>query len=97
MRPILYSTIVLTTASVLLLAGCSGAMGDQAMTEEEVACLALTGIRNLTITSAEIMEATDSSPRYCYVKGFISPAITYHVQLPLTGDWNGRFLQWGDR
>ena len=96
MRPILYSTIVLTTASVLLLAGCSGAMGDQVISEEEAACLALTGIRNLTITSAEVMEATDDTPRYCYVKGFISPAITYHVQLPLPGDWNGRFLQWGD-
>ena len=96
MRPILYSIILLSTASILLLVGCGGTMGDQALSEEEAACLALTRINNLTVTSAEVVEATDGTPRYCYVKGSIPPGITYHVQLPLSGDWNGRFLQWGD-
>ena len=53
-------------------------------------------IPNLTITLARIMESTDLTPRYCYVKGIISPAISYHVQLPLPKDWNGRFVNWGD-
>ena len=30
------------------------------------------------------------------MRGIISPAIHFHAQLPLIGNWNGRFLQWGD-
>ena len=80
----------------LLQAGCSGLRGDLVLSEEEQACGALTGIRNLAITSAEWVPATDSTPQYCYVKGIISPAISYHVQLPLPENWNGRFINWGD-
>jgi feruloyl esterase len=86
----------LFTVSVLLLMGCGGVLGDEALSEEQAACRALTGIPNLTLTSAELVPATDSTPQYCYAKGIISPAIFYHVQLPLPENWNGRFLQWGD-
>ena len=66
------------------------------MSEEELACIALTDTRSLTITSAEWVDATVSTPQYCRVKGVISPAIRFHVQLPLPENWNGRFLNWGD-
>ena len=36
------------------------------------------------------------APTYCHAKGIISPAISWHVQLPLPANWNGRFLKWGD-
>ncbi|MEE2823063.1 MAG: tannase/feruloyl esterase family alpha/beta hydrolase [Acidobacteriota bacterium] len=96
MQTVLYSIILLFTSSVLLLIGCGGPIEHQLTSQEEADCLALTRINNLTITSAELMEATDSMPQYCYVKGLIAPAIFYHVQLPLPNNWNGRFLQWGD-
>ncbi len=80
----------------LLQAGCSGLRGDQSLSEQEQACLALTDVRDLTITWAELVPSTDSTPSYCYAKGVISPAIGYHLQLPLPENWNGRFLNWGD-
>ncbi|MEE2822926.1 MAG: tannase/feruloyl esterase family alpha/beta hydrolase [Acidobacteriota bacterium] len=92
-----------TSSLILLCALCSssnisyGAMQDpDAQSQSQSACEALTWIPDLTITLARIMESTDSTPRYCYVKGIISPAISYHVQLPLPKDWNGRFVNWGD-
>lgn len=92
-----------TSSLILLCALCSssnisyGAMQDPAaQSRSQSACEALMWIPDLTITLARIMESTDSTPRYCYVKGIISPAISYHVQLPLPKDWNGRFLNWGD-
>ena len=91
-----YAMTVLFAVSALLLGACSGIMGDQVLSEEELACLALTKVNNLTITSAEWVPATDSTPQYCYAKGVIAPAIGYHVQLPLPENWNGRFLKWGD-
>ncbi len=96
MNRLRYLITLLFAASALTLAACSGAMGDEAYSEEELACLELTKINNLTITSAELIAATDSTPQHCYIKGIIQPAIVYHVQLPLPGNWNGRFLQWGD-
>jgi len=68
----------------------------QVDSEAQAACRALVGIPNLTILSAELREADGSAPQQCYVRGLISPAIHYHVQLPLPSDWNGRFLGWGD-
>ena len=91
-----HSMMLLFATSVLVLSGCNRLRGDQAVSEQELACLALIETRNLTITSAELIAATDSAPEYCYVKGVISPAIRYHLQLPLPENWNGRFLNWGD-
>jgi len=68
----------------------------QTPSQDEAACKALLGTRNLTLRVARLVEATETTPRYCYVKGLISPAIVYHVQLPLPQDWNGRFINWGD-
>jgi feruloyl esterase len=96
MRRILYLTAPLCAISVLILWGCGGLRGDQALSEEQIACKALMGTRNLTMISARLLAATETTPQYCYVKGIISPAIVYHVQLPLPQDWNGRFLKWGD-
>ncbi len=96
MNPIRYSMTLLCIVLALTLAACSGVMGDETASENELACLALTHVANLTLTSAELVPATDVTPPYCYVKGLISSAISYHVQLPLPENWNGRFLQWGD-
>jgi len=83
----------------LALATCVG-LAEPGPSEEESACAALTDIRNLTIISADVREVDESRAsrlgydvvRYCYVKGVISPAISYHVQLPLPENWNGRFF-----
>jgi Tannase and feruloyl esterase len=64
--------------------------------QQTQACEALQQIRNLTITEATVRENELSDSDYCYVRGIISPAIHFHAQLPLIGNWNGRFLQWGD-
>jgi feruloyl esterase len=63
---------------------------------DAAACVALLELPTLTITMAKVVEAKGDTPRYCYVRGAISPGIAYHVQLPLPAGWNGRFLLWGD-
>ncbi|MDA2933949.1 tannase/feruloyl esterase family alpha/beta hydrolase, partial [Acidobacteria bacterium AH-259-D05] len=98
-----YTMVLLTSILVLVLAACVG-LAEQGPSQAELACAALTDIRNLTITSAELRKVDESRAsrlgydvvRYCYVKGVILPAIVYHVQLPLPENWNGRFLKWGD-
>ena len=79
-------------------------LAEQAQSQDALDCAALTDIRNLTITSAELRKldasrapGLDADPaEYCYVKGILPPAIRFHVQLPLPSRWNGRFLNWGD-
>ncbi|MDT8429170.1 MAG: tannase/feruloyl esterase family alpha/beta hydrolase [Pseudomonadales bacterium] len=78
---------------LLLLAG-NAAQAQSAA--EEQACQVLAATPNLTILSASIMPAQGDTPAYCYVRGLIAPSTHYHVQLPLPGNWNARFLQWGD-
>lgn len=83
--------------SVLVVLGVlAWQVADAASQAEHAACEALVEMPNLTITSAEITRATATTPEYCYLRGSISPAIRYHVQLPLPDRWNGRFLNWGD-
>ena len=82
--------------SICLLGAGSGLIAAQTPSEDEAACRGLLGTRNLTLRVARLVEATETTPRYCYVKGLISPAIVYHVQLPLPRNWNGRFVNWGD-
>lgn len=96
MRQKVYSTVLICLASVVISNAFGTPLGYEASSEEELACKALTKVRNLSIISAELAEATDSTTPYCYIKGIISPAIMYHVQLPLPSNWNGRFLNWGD-
>ncbi|MEE8349657.1 MAG: tannase/feruloyl esterase family alpha/beta hydrolase [Acidobacteriota bacterium] len=80
----------------LLCCSCSGGSEPKVVSAAELTCQALVQTRNLTLISAELIEATDTAPQYCYVKGMISSAVSYHVQLPLPEDWNGRFVNWGD-
>jgi hypothetical protein len=68
----------------------------QAEDEDQARCAALTEVANLTIVAARVVAAKGATPRYCYAKGTIPPGISYHVQLPLPPDWNGRFLAAGD-
>lgn len=74
----------------------SNSLAQSATLEQTQACEALTQVRNLTITEAGVRDNDQSDSDYCYVRGIISPAIHFHAQLPLIGNWNGRFLQWGD-
>ena len=66
------------------------------MSEQQLACEALAQTPNLTMTAAPWVEATETTPQYCYIKGIISPAIVYPIQLPLPENWNGRLLNIGD-
>ncbi len=96
---ILFSTSILA----LVLVTCVG-LAEPGPSEEELACAALTDLRSLTIISAEVRGVDEARAlrrgydvvQYCYVKGIISPAIRFHVQLPLAGNWNGRFVMIGD-
>jgi len=98
MNRLRYSTMV--SATVLLLLANGSQMAAQTAgpnsSNPERACQALTGIRDLTIISASLVDAKGSTPQYCYVRGVINPAIHYHLQLPLPENWNGRFLHIGD-
>lgn len=64
--------------------------------QEEQSCRALVNVPSLTITSAGLRQTSGTGVAYCYVRGFIPPGIRYHAQLPLPGNWNERFLNWGD-
>ncbi len=90
--------ISLATSAMWLSGGDAFAWqnGPGGPVDQERSCLALENLANLTILSAKVIEANGSTPRYCYVRGLISPAIHYHVQLPFADKWNGRFLMWGD-
>ena len=74
----------------------NGSLAQTATLEQTQDCEALQQVRNLTITEATVRANDQSDSSYCYVRGIISPAIHFHAQLPLIGNWNGRFLQWGD-
>lgn len=69
---------------------------DQNLSKDEASCRALTALPNLTILSAELVEAKNRTPQYCHVTGLISPAIRWHMQLPLPANWNGRLLNVGN-
>ena len=98
-----YTMPILTLILGSVLAACV-ALAEQGPSQEELTCAALTDIRNLTITSAELRKVEQSRAlrrgyrvvQYCYVKGILPRAIRFHVQLPLPENWNGRFLNWGD-
>ena len=96
MKRALFLVAPLWAISGLILWGCSGLRGDEVLSEKQLACEALSEMRNLTITLAQLVEATEETPEYCYVKGTISPGIAYHVQLPLPENWNERLLNIGD-
>ncbi len=66
------------------------------MPEQQLACEALAQTPNLTMTVAPWVEATETTPQYCYMNGIISPAIVYPMQLPLPEKRNGRLFNIGD-
>lgn len=91
------SKLCLSLAVAALSIGAAWAAGSGAdLTADESGCKALANVNNLTIISAELRNIANSTTQYCYVRGRISPGIQYHVQLPLPGNWNERFLMWGD-
>ena len=94
MKPKRYSKII----PLLGMLAVSGELVAQQrdMSDAENACRALIDTPNLTIISARLQAADGTTPSYCYIRGLIRPGIQYHAQLPLPGNWNGRFLKWGD-
>lgn len=98
---IVVNQIFVTRIRAIVILGCfllssNGLIIANTFVEDETACKSLLATRNLTLQLAVLVEATETTPRHCYVKGVISPAIVYHVQLPLPQNWNGRFVNWGD-
>lgn len=83
-------------AAVMLVLGPVWLFGNSAETDDEAGCKALSRINNLTIIEAALRTIPNSTTQYCYVRGRITPGITYHAQLPLPRNWNERFLKWGD-
>ena len=74
----------------MVLGGRPGvAQGLPVTPSDEASCRVLLDVRNVTITAAEIRRTAADATPYCYARGTISPAIRYHVQLPLQTDWNG--------
>jgi hypothetical protein len=90
-----FRTIILTVVILASLFNSANA-ADTNGSNEEVRCRALLRLPNLTILSAEIVQAKGGMPPYCYVTGLISPGIHWHAQLPLPSSWNGRLVNVGN-
>lgn len=56
----------------------------------------LTGLRDAptSVTSARLVAASNGSPEYCSITGYVAPQIQFEVRLP-TQTWNGRYFQAG--
>ncbi|MSO20833.1 MAG: tannase/feruloyl esterase family alpha/beta hydrolase [Acidobacteria bacterium] len=96
MNRVPYSSRIILAALLLAGSSASAQNGSTSARDKDAACRNLVNHPALTILSAQIKEASGATPRYCYVRGLISPAIHYHVQLPLPENWNNKFLMWGD-
>src|SRR5688572_7671677 len=86
---------VLATAAALAGPLPAVAVAQPAPADGREACGELSALPSLTITFAGVRQTRDGL-EYCYVRGVISPAVGFHVQLPLRESWSGRFLMWGD-
>src|SRR5215471_14557810 len=84
------------TLAVMILVTCLTWAGDTPAASDDTTCHALLHLPNLTILSAEIVEASGRTPRYCHVTGLISPGIHWHAQLPLPANWNEKLLNIGN-
>ncbi len=62
----------------------------------QAACEALLDMDTLTLTRAVLNPASVTVPEHCYVRGLIAGRITFHMQLPLPDNWNGRLVNLGD-
>src|SRR5688572_7366285 len=62
----------------------------------EASCQALLETPNVTLVHAVLKPATQSAPQHCYVQSIIAGRIRFHMQLPLSENWNGRLLNIGD-
>lgn len=89
-----FTRLVALTAPLLLLTALPVRAQDATTWVDR--CENLRNLPDMTLLSADIRNNPADGRSYCYVRGLISPAIHFHVQLPLPEHWNGRFLQWGD-
>ena len=48
-----------------------------------------------TLDDVATVEATESDPTHCRVRGTIDTEIGFELLLPLPADWNGRFIMGG--
>lgn len=67
-----------------------------AQASEPDACLSLNNLALAGgyVTSANVIDASDTSPAYCQVRAVALPAINIEARLPIEG-WNGKFYQTG--
>jgi hypothetical protein len=68
----------------------------------QAACKALTGQNfshlqdaALQLTGASVVVASDKTPAYCRVTGYVWPQVGIEMHLPLS-TWNGKFMEVGD-
>lgn len=87
----------LAVAVMLLAGGAARAEAlDEGLSKDQEACRSLRNTPNLTILSADLVDAEGNTPRHCHVTGLISPGTHWHAQMPLPADWNGRLLNVGN-
>ena len=46
------------------------------------------------VNAARLVAATDTTPAYCKVEGYVAPTVGIEVHLP-TQNWNGKFMEYG--
>lgn len=69
-------------------------LSSPASAAEECGALARQKLDNVNLLSAVEMPAAGDLPGYCRVLGYVRPAISFEVRLPLR-DWNGKFYMTG--
>jgi len=63
---------------------------------EQTRCRDLILDNRVTLIYADLRATAGSEQSHCYVKGLVSGAITFQVQLPFPEAWNGRLVHRGD-
>ncbi len=69
---------------LVILAATSGFAAetlDQNLSKDEAQCRALLNIPNLTILTAELVDAKGDVPQYCHVTGLFD-TVRWHMQMP---------------
>lgn len=88
----MFRRVLIFLTLVLSFLGLVGYAAQESNPDAEK-CAAMLDISNLVLVNARFVE--DENGSYCKVSG-LTGQIHYSVKLPVTDDWNGRFLMNGD-
>lgn len=69
----------------------SGALQCEKLIDED---FKNTSTAPLSLLSAKLTPASDGTPEYCAIDGYIQPQIQFEIRLP-SKNWNGRYFQTG--